>query len=742
MAADMSLGRAVLFLSTDDRQFSPGVTGANQKVGLFQKGVEGVKGSVSALGPMIAGAFAVGAIVAGAKALIDYGGNLTDVAAKLGISTDAVQEWEAHFGAAGVSLESVAKAAEQLSIRVIGGDKSAVAALQKMGFTVAELKAMNPEERFNKVADAIGSIQDAGERLYASKAILGRDGTQLLAGLDGHLEENIQRMRDLGLVIDNETLVAADTFGDQIGFLGKQLMAIGLSILGPLLPVLSQLANLLMWLGANVIGPVLNVAVKGAITLLTAFWQTLSGLLSKVAELGAYLPGIGGKFQDLATWLKNSSQASGEYIETIWKETDHAGQSATVAAPKLMGFGEEAEKAGKKAKKGADDVKRWNDEVQKATEKAGLSTFALHRWGGITVPAASSAIGDNREELLAWIPALDAATDETSDLAARVEDLQRAGRFSAAALVELNNQVSIMPERMQTAAEAYRSELALSAGSTDGFFERLRGWVSNVPKFFGDMQAGLTSKLSSLFGAQPDSALSSVIGGGLNFVFGPGAGLATKLMQQGLEALGGVVWKGLKKIAGFFRDIFGGPSADELAGREIVSAFESNLSEMLTDQQRLEAGGEAWKETVIALRDKYIELGLTEQDALRDAERLWASSREGAEASRRIVAEIERRLRGGITVPVSFDLPDGAGTVPLIPMARGGMGRVTRPTLFLAGEQGPEDFAFSGANSILQTGGGSTRIENVILLDGHEVHRSEREYAGFDLRRRQKMEAV
>ena len=37
-------------------------------------------------------------------------------------------------------------------------------------------------------------------------------------------------------------------------------------------------------------------------------------------------------------------------------------------------------------------------------------------------------------------------------------------------------------------------------------------------------------------------------------------------------------------------------------------------------------------------------------------------------------------------------------------MAHGGFGRVSRPTLFLAGEAGPEDVAFSGANK--EFGGG------------------------------------
>lgn len=59
------------------------------------------------------------------------------------------------------------------------------------------------------------------------------------------------------------------------------------------------------------------------------------------------------------------------------------------------------------------------------------------------------------------------------------------------------------------------------------------------------------------------------------------------------------------------------------------------------------------------------------------------------------------------------DIPDGGFSrspdSPIIPMASGGMGRVTKPTLFLVGEKGPEDFAASGANkSFGDIGGGVT----------------------------------
>jgi hypothetical protein len=68
-----------------------------------------------------------------------------------------------------------------------------------------------------------------------------------------------------------------------------------------------------------------------------------------------------------------------------------------------------------------------------------------------------------------------------------------------------------------------------------------------------------------------------------------------------------------------------------------------------------------------------------------------------------------------------------------IPMAAGGFGTVTRPTLFLAGEAGREDFAFSGAGRGF---GGHQRpivIENRTILDGRVVARSTKRHLGREL---------
>lgn len=57
------------------------------------------------------------------------------------------------------------------------------------------------------------------------------------------------------------------------------------------------------------------------------------------------------------------------------------------------------------------------------------------------------------------------------------------------------------------------------------------------------------------------------------------------------------------------------------------------------------------------------------------------------------------------------------------PMAEGGMGRVTRPTLFLAGEAGAEDFMFSGGNRRFGSGSDSSVVVKAIEALGQKIAR-------------------
>ena len=68
----------------------------------------------------------------------------------------------------------------------------------------------------------------------------------------------------------------------------------------------------------------------------------------------------------------------------------------------------------------------------------------------------------------------------------------------------------------------------------------------------------------------------------------------------------------------------------------------------------------------------------------------------------------------GAAITASALAHGSAGAIRAIPMAEGGSGIVTKPTLFLAGEAGPEPFAFGGANN-KRGMGGTTVVNNTVI---------------------------
>jgi hypothetical protein len=77
------------------------------------------------------------------------------------------------------------------------------------------------------------------------------------------------------------------------------------------------------------------------------------------------------------------------------------------------------------------------------------------------------------------------------------------------------------------------------------------------------------------------------------------------------------------------------------------------------------------------------------------------------EAVKQMASDIREVWRDPLTITYRFQQAGDGPSIGAIPMASGGIGRIEKPTLFLAGEAGPEDFAFSGGGrSFAMAGGG------------------------------------
>jgi len=204
-------------------------------------------GSVKTIAAGFLAGFTVDRVVTGlanaVSSTIAWGGALTDMAAKTGVSTTALQRWEFAAKQGGNTLEQVVKASGELSKRLTDGQGSTVAALERLGLNLDTLRQMSPEQQFDEVAAALARTSDQGTRASASMALLGDSGRELLPTLTADMKALGDEAERLGVIVDEQTLQAMDDLGDsweKAKDAGRGLLA---EVLSPMVPEFNRLAG-------------------------------------------------------------------------------------------------------------------------------------------------------------------------------------------------------------------------------------------------------------------------------------------------------------------------------------------------------------------------------------------------------------------------------------------------------------------------------------------------------------------
>ena len=108
-------------------------------------------GAANLMSSQLAGMVGVTALVAGAKSIVDYGGKVTDLADKYGLTTDMVQQLSYAAGQTGVSVETALGGIKKVAIATadaLGGNEEKMAAFERLGITAQQLRSMSPDQVF------------------------------------------------------------------------------------------------------------------------------------------------------------------------------------------------------------------------------------------------------------------------------------------------------------------------------------------------------------------------------------------------------------------------------------------------------------------------------------------------------------------------------------------------------------------------------------------------------------------
>lgn len=498
-------------------EFKKGLNDAAQRVTGFNIAALGMAGAVAGVAAGIA------------KATIDtihLGEQLVNLSSKTGLTIQEIQELQFAAEQSGTNFDQLSNAVQRLGRRVAAELPEATKFLDKLGFTVDDIVSRDPGEAFALVADKIGQIKSPAEQAAAAMGIFGDAGLQVLPAINQGLTDNIERFRELGAAMSDETAQAAKKLADDLTDLKTQFNGIKITIGAAVIPALSNMLKFF--------SDLLPGAIQTSIAWILDFVNHGVKAQARLAEAWALLPdAFGGdvfakaadgindislKIEKLSAEFRDKANKNFKQFTQSLVETEKKAPGATV---ELGRFGDEAKKTDVKVKSLAVTV----EEMQKLIRK------------GLGAP------GTRELDLAVALP----PSDEVAMLLAHVQEgIDRTNRW-------------------EEAQKAYNEEVARAADL-----------IRILPGPLGDVVALTTSAVSSL--KQLSTLGSGNIFGGLKEAFLAGKGTGNGI----LDILGGI-----SGVAGFAGPLISvGTSAIKALGK----LFQGRTSQTVMEEAGRDLG--------------------------------------------------------------------------------------------------------------------------------------------------------
>lgn len=316
----MDLLTLMATLGLDASSYEEGLDSAQQRGSSFASSFNSaVTGAMRiGTGAIIAtGAALAGTSVAFAKGISDvaaYGDNIDKMSQKMGLSTEAYQEWDAVMQHAGTSIETM-KASMKTLANAAESDNEA---FQRLGITQEQIASMSQEELFEATIAGLQNVEDTTERTYLAGQLLGRGATELGPLLNMTAEETQQmrdRVHELGGVMSQEAVSASAAYQDSLQDLQTSFSGLRNNLLSDFLPSITTVMDGLaeIFIGNDEEG--LAMIEQGV----DDFIENLTSVLPRFIEVGGRILTsiVSAIMQNLPTLLESGKSVLNELIQGI-----------------------------------------------------------------------------------------------------------------------------------------------------------------------------------------------------------------------------------------------------------------------------------------------------------------------------------------------------------------------------------------------------------------------------------------
>ncbi len=248
----------------------------------------------------------------------EYGDTIDKMSQKMGMSSDAYQEWDFVLQHCGASIESLKPAMKTLATAAESGSD----AFAQLGISQEQIAGMSQEQLFDATIAGLQNVTDETQRTYLAGKLLGRGATELGPLLNTSADDVADmraQVHDLGGVMGSDAVKAAAAYQDSLQNMQYAFSGLKNNISGELLPTLTLIMDgvtkMLTGGGDEVAAAVgdLVVSLSGQLTAqaprmmsvaLTFIAALVTGLLSALPDLmGAAIELVGALLLGLADRL-------------------------------------------------------------------------------------------------------------------------------------------------------------------------------------------------------------------------------------------------------------------------------------------------------------------------------------------------------------------------------------------------------------------------------------------------------
>lgn len=248
----------------------------------------------------------------------EYGDTIDKMSQKMGMSSDAYQEWDFVLQHCGASIESLKPTMKTLATAAENGSD----AFTQLGISQEQLAGMSQEQLFDATIAGLQNVTDETQRTYLAGKLLGRGATELGPLLNTSADDVADmraQVHDLGGVMGSDAVKAAAAYQDSLQNMQYAFSGLKNNISGELLPTLTLIMDgvtkMLTGGGDEVAAAVgdLVVSLSGQLTAqaprmmsvaLTFIAALVTGLLSALPDLmGAAVDLVGALLLGIADQL-------------------------------------------------------------------------------------------------------------------------------------------------------------------------------------------------------------------------------------------------------------------------------------------------------------------------------------------------------------------------------------------------------------------------------------------------------